>query len=143
MDDDTSTELDRIRITSQAELHRLWELLMHPLGFRDLTLWVTFVGEDRRPERFLLEIAESVGVPEPDEVAALFALVARLRAERFPGSTVALLVARPGRAQLTQVDRVLSARLLAAAADAQVPLEPIHVANDVRVLVVAPDDLAA
>jgi hypothetical protein len=143
MDDDPRTELDAIRIRGQADLQRLWELVMSPLGFRELSLWATFIGEDRRPDRVLVQVAEWVGVPEPPAVAHLFEALQHLRSHELPGSTVALLITRPGSGRLTHVDRELATRLTAAAADAGVPLEPLHVANDVRVLVVAPDDLAA
>ena len=45
---------------------------MQPLGFRSTSLWVTFVGSDDRPTRFLIEVAESEHVPEPREVANLY-----------------------------------------------------------------------
>lgn len=140
---DESHELDHLLITSQRDLHRMWELLMQPLGFRSTSIWVTFVGADDRPTRFLLEIAESETLPEPHQVANLYSVLAEICAEEGEGTSVALLVSRPGRDAVNAFDRDLATRLTAGARRSGVPCHPIHVANDVGVWAVTPDDLAA
>ena len=137
------TELDAIKIASQADLHRLWELLMDPLGFRGLSLWLTLIGPDRRPTRFLMEIGETPGVPTEDDVASLHQVLRQLLRDEADGTTAAFLITRPGRDGLTDDDRLFAGRLRAGARLAGVPLEPVHVATDRQVLAVAPDDLAA
>jgi hypothetical protein len=143
MDDHTSTELDRLTIRSQGDLQRMWELLMQPLGFRTTSLWVTFIGSDDRPTRFLIEVSESEHVPEPREVANLFDVLRQVTEEDPDDLSVAFLITRPGRDGTRAFDRELSGRLLAGSRTAGVPIQPIHVADDVAVRAITPDDLAA
>ena len=143
MDDHTSTELDRLTIRTQGDLQRMWELLMQPLGFRSTSLWVTFIGSDDRPTRFLIEVSESEHVPEPREVANLFDVLQQVIDQDPDDLSVAFLISRPGRDGTRAFDRELSARLLAGARTAGVPVRPVHVADDVAVRAITPDDLAA
>jgi hypothetical protein len=143
MDDHTATELDRLKIRNQSDVQRMWELLMQPLGFRSTSVWVTFVGDDDRPTRFLVEIAESEQLPEPHEVANLFAVLEQVCAEEGEGTSVAFLVSRPGRDGINAFDRALAARLISGARGSGLHCHPIHVANDAAVRAVTPDDLAA
>ncbi len=116
---------------------------MQPLGFRSTSLWVTFVGSDDRPTRLLVEIAESEEVPSTREVANLFDVLQQIIDEDPDDLTVAFLITRPGRDGTSSFDRSLSARLLAGARTAGIPVHPVHVANDLAVRAVTPDDLAA
>ena len=143
MDDFTPSELDQLTITSQADLQRMWELLMQPLGFRSTSLWVTFIGSDHRPTRFLIEVAESDHLPEAREVANLYDVLRQLIDEDSDDLTVAFLISRPGRDGTREFDRELSSRLLAGSRLAGIAIHPIHVADDVAVRAVTPDDLAA
>lgn len=139
----TDTELDRLKIRNQSDVQRMWELLMQPLGFRSTSVWVTFIGTDDRPTRFLVEIAESEQLPEPREVENLFDVLERVCRDEGDGTSVAFLVARPGRDTVNAFDRGLATRLLAGARTSSVACHPVHVANDVGVWAVTPDDLAA
>ena len=139
----TPSELDTLTIRSQADLQRMWELLMQPLGFRSTSLWVTFVGSDDRPTRFLIEVSESEHVPEPREVANLFDVLQQVIDQDPDDLTVAFLITRPGRDGTRAFDRDLSSRLVAGAHTAGVRIHPIHVADDVAVRAITPDDLAA
>ena len=143
MDDHTTSELDALSIRSQADLQRMWELLMEPLGFRSTSLWVTFVGSDDRPNRFLIEIAEGDHVPESGEVANLYDVLRQVMDEDPDDLSVAFLISRPGRDGIRTFDRALTRRLLAGARTAGVPTHPVHVADDLAVRAVTPDDLAA
>jgi hypothetical protein len=143
MDDDTPSELDGLTIRSQGDLQRMWELLMQPLGFRSTSLWVTFIGSDDRPTRFLIEVAESEQVPEPREVANLYDVLRQVIDEDPDDLSVAFLITRPGRDGTRPFDRELSARLFAGAPTAGIAIHPIHVADDVAVRAITPDDLAA
>ena len=147
MDDDspskTPSELDRLTIRSQRDLQRMWELLMHPLGFRSTSLWVTFIGSDDRPTRFIIEVSESEQVPEPREVANLYDVLRQVIDQDPDDLTVAFLISRPGRDGTRDFDRQMSARLLTGSASAGIRIRPIHVADDVAVRAITPDDLAA
>ena len=143
MDDDTRTELERLTLHTQADLQRMWQLLMQPLGFRRTSIWLSLIAPDWRPIRFLVEIDDLPEAPDRDDADALLEMLAELLSRDGSGCTVALLVTRPGGAQLTTHDRTLAVLLLAAARRLGVPLEPIHVATDVAVIALAPDDLAA
>jgi hypothetical protein len=143
MDDHTSSELDHLRIRTQADLQRMWELLMQPLGFRSTSLWVTFIGSDDRPTRFLIEVSESEHVPEPREVANLYDVLQQVIDQDPDDLTVAFLITRPGRDGTRAFDRELSGRLVAGAGSAGISIQPIHVADDVAVRAITPDDLAA
>ena len=96
MDHETRTELDHLKISTQRDLHRLWELLMQPLGFRSTSVWVTLIGADDRPERFLIEIAQSELLPEADQVRSLFEALQQIIAEEGADLGVAFLITRPG-----------------------------------------------
>ena len=116
---------------------------MEPLGFRSTSLWVTFIGSDDRPTRFLIEVAESEHVPEPREVANLYDVLQQVIDEDPDDLSVAFLITRPGRDGTRPFDRELSSRLLAGSRAAGIPIRPIHVADDVAVRAITPDDLAA
>jgi len=58
-------------------------------------------------------------------------------------ASVAFLVARPGRDAVSDDDRLFGRRLRAGAARAGVDVEIVHVATDIAVRAVTPDDLAA
>lgn len=144
MDDHTTpSELDTLTIRSQTDLQRLWKLLMEPLGFRSTSLWVTFIGSDDRPNRFLIEVAESDQLPSRREVANLFDVLRQVIDEDPDDLSVAFLITRPGRDGIRSFDRGLSQRLMAGARTAAIPVHPVHVADDLAVRAVTPDDLAA
>lgn len=156
MDTDKSRELDQITIHSQADLQRLWELLMRPLGFRSRSIWLTFIDPDRRPLRSLMEVAECDEEPGPDDVANLYAVLRDVLedhdhengADPGSGHSVAILVTRPSREHetghgLEPDDRALGRLFVEGARLAGVPLEPVHIATDRNIVVLAPDDLAA
>jgi hypothetical protein len=143
MDQHTASELEQLTIRSQRDLQRMWELLMQPLGFRSTSLWVTFVGSDDRPTRFLIEVAESEQVPEQREVANLYDVLQQVIDQDPDDLTVAFLITRPGRDGTRAFDRELSARLLAGSRVAGIAIHPVHVADDVTVRAITPDDLAA
>jgi hypothetical protein len=60
----------------------------------------------------------------------------------FDGGAVALLYTRPGRRPMNDDDRSWARSLTRAARQVEIPLWPVHFANDEELLVFAPDDLA-
>jgi hypothetical protein len=143
MTDNVKDQLANLRLRSQSDVQHMWELVMQPLGFTSSSLWVTFYDDRRAPRPMLMEVAEHPGVPSETEVARLVAVLGDVVHGEPDLVGVAFLITRPGGGTLLQSDRLLSARLLAAARTAGLPCQPVHVANDVAVLTVAPDDLAA
>ncbi|MCW2848316.1 MAG: hypothetical protein JWR90_2290 [Marmoricola sp.] len=89
---------------------------MQPLGFGSTSLWVSYIGPDDRPTRFVIEITDSDAVPTPGG---------------------------GGRDAVNTFDRTLASRPLAAGRGSALRCHPVHVANDVGVWAVTPDDLAA
>jgi len=131
-------EIPDLSIRSQADLDRLWRALMGELGFTRRRLWVLLVCDDGRPIPHLVQVDEVPPLPG-DTLVHLLEMCRHVDDE----CGVAVLLSRPGRDGLTPADRAWGAALLAAARRTGVSCWPLHVANDVAIRVVAPDDLAA
>ena len=143
MTDNVNEQLAALRLRTQTDVQRMWELLMQPLGFAALSLWVTFVDHRDAPIPMLLQVTEDDEVPTIDEVGSLCDVLRHVVDERRDISSVAFLLSRPGRGGLIPSDRQLAHRLIAGAQAVGLPCAPVHVANDVAVLAIAPDDLVA
>lgn len=141
MDEQTPSlgEVTDLPIHSQADLDRLWRALMGDLGFSHRRLWVLLVCDDGRPIPHVVQIDEIPETPGDDDLVRLLEMCQHLDDE----AGVAVLLSRPGRDGLTATDKAWGAALLAAARATGVSCWPLHVANDVAIRVVAPDDLAA
>ena len=116
-------------IHSPTDLCERWRALIGPFGFDEPRVWLTFVGADRRMHKVLTEIPVD---REPDRGAALDLLseLAALLAEFEPGTTVAMLLTRPGRDRPGAADRRWAQVLTETARRAGVPIEPVFLAND-------------
>ena len=143
MTDNVKDQLANLRLRTQHDVQRMWELVMQPLGFTSSSLWVNFYDDRRTPRPMLMEIAEHPGVPSGTEVARLIEILDDVVHGEPDLAGVAFLITRPGKGGLLESDRLLAARLLAAARTVGLPCQPVHVAHDAAVLAVAPDDLAA
>ncbi len=143
MDDDIKAALTDLRLHSQADVQRMWDLLMRPLGVGSQALWVCLVDDRDAPIPLLTEITGHEDVPTELEIAKLFETLVLLRGEERDVSSVAFLISHPGRGGLNDCDRLFAARLTAAARASGVPCHPIHVANDDGLVPVSADDLAA
>lgn len=118
-------------ISDQAALHHLWRALMGRLGFAQPQLWTLFLDGDRP-----LHLAEVVGVPlepVPDDIDNLRVLTRHALEHDL---ACAFLYARPGPMTRTPGDLAWARGL--ATLDGR---WPVHLANDVEVRVVSPDDL--
>jgi hypothetical protein len=129
-------------IRSQADVWRHWRALMGPLGFSERLLWIQLVQPDGRMVPALQQIAELPRLPDRRLLDNLMSILKRLHVE-MGGGSVAMLLSRPGPAGVTEQERTWARRLLDAAAAANVPMWPVHVANDHDLVAVTPDDLAA
>lgn len=102
---------------------------MQELGFGERLLRFAFVGPDRCLIKVLtdVEIGPRPALAQADELmSALSTVVGGLG----DGTTVALLLTRPGRGGLSHSDRAWHSALIASAERFDVPLEPIFRAND-------------
>lgn len=133
-DDLDDTGAFRPTITTQADLERLWRVLMRPLGFTETSLWAMLVDADGRPVPTLTEITELADLPDPGETRSMAAFLGDLLAEHGPGGRVALLRTRPGRGRARPEDLAWAAALHAALDAAGVPAHVVHLATDDQVL---------
>ena len=130
-------------VRTQADLDAMWRHLMGPLGFGYRRLYVVFVPPDGGVIPQITEVADLPELPDHELVANLLTMCADLIDQQMPtGTRVAFLYARPGGPAFTNADRRWGAVLLRAADQAFVPTWPVHLANDHRLRVLAPDDLA-
>ncbi len=103
---------------------------MGPLGFGRPVLWVGFVG----PDRCMVKVLSDVPIgrtPDRNLVEDLMtALAVLLDTEFDPGTTVTLLLTRPGSDPAGSADHRRAQLLRETAQRLGVPIEPIHLAND-------------
>ena len=131
-------------VRTQADVHTMWLTLMQPLGFARTRLYLAFVEGDGSVVPHLTEIDDLPAEPDEVSIDNLMGICSALLDHTLTeGSRPALLLARPGPAGLTALDRAWTSALVRSADAHRVPLWPVHVAGDDTVLVVAPDDLAA
>jgi hypothetical protein len=127
-------------VLTQADLFDHWRALMGPLGFSDRSLWLMLLRPDGRCDGLLTKIEQVPARPDRLLLDNLMGILDELlRGE--PGVRLAFLLSRPGRDGVTPNDRAWGRDLHRAARAARLPCEPVHVANDVRLHVLAMDDL--
>lgn len=124
-------------IHSHADLRQRWRALMGQLGFRERLLWVAFVGADRCMYKTMSQVPLRAQ-PQPGLVEYVMSRVPRVLAGLDRGSTVALLLTRPGHGPVSNLDRDWSVLLTESAAGYRVPMEPIFRANDEALVEVTP-----
>lgn len=130
------TATDPVR--SAADLRQRWRALMGPLGFGQRLLWVGFVG----PDRCMIKAISQVEVgsrPNAQLVKLAMSGVRDVLADFADGTTVALLLSRPGVGPVSHLDRQWSALLTEMAAEFGVSIEPIFRANDESLVLVDPE----
>lgn len=124
-------------VHSAADLRQRWRALMGPLGFEERLLWFGLIG----PDRCFTKTLSQVPVRPRPQGRILWNLMSALRTlldDLGPGTTVALLLTRPGRDPVSPGDRVWSKTLCELADRFAVPLEPIFRANDESLEEVSP-----
>lgn len=110
-----------------------WRALMGPLGFGERLLWVGFVGPDRRMTKVLSQVPVGTA-PHRDLVEDLMVGLEVLLEDFEPGTSVALLLSRPGRDSASPEDHRWAVVLTKAAARIGIPLEPMFRANDTDIV---------
>ena len=134
----------RPTIRTQADLESAWRHLMSPLGFGSRQVWIMMIDDAGTPVPHLVEIADLGDLPdEPTQQDAAEFLRLLVDGVGVPGVRVAFLISRPGRDGVRPSDRAWAGSLHDFARRAGVPCEPVHLANDVRVLPILLDELDA
>lgn len=129
-------------LRTQADLHRQWRAMMGPLGFSGRRLWLLFLEPDDRPTELLMQIDDVPEDPREGETDSLLALCREVRREHGLGR-VAVLLSRPGEGRVSVSDRRWGRALLDSARRLDVPLAPVHLANDDTLVPLTGDDLLA
>lgn len=125
-------------VRTDAELMELWRDLMGAGGFDLRSLWMIFIADTSELQPVVMPFEHLPDEPTPVQLDG-FAQVVRGLAADGAGSA-ALLLSRPGPAQMTESDRRW-ARGLRAILGPALCRWPIHLATHGRVQVFAPDDL--
>jgi hypothetical protein len=128
-------------VRSDLDIYHVWRLLMGPLGFGARRLWVTFTDASGRVSPAIQQIEDIPARAGVSDCDGLMTVLQHLQ-PFFAGGAVALLYSRPGRRPMGDDDRSWARSLTRAARQADIPLWPVHFANDEELLVFAPDDLA-
>lgn len=124
-------------IFSAADLRQRWRALIGPLGFGEKLLWFGFVGPDRRLTKMLSQVP--IGpLPKARSLKSLMSALRILLDDATAGTSVALLLTRPGRGATSSTDRQWARSLTDVAAQFDVPLQPIFRANDESLVQVEP-----
>lgn len=122
-------------ITCPEDMQQRWRALMGPLGFGERLLWVGFVGADRCMIKTLSQVP--VGRAPHREVVENLMIGLSVVLEDFePGTSVALLLTRPGSDPVSEQDRRWGRVLTEAAQRIAVPLEPMFRANDADLIAI-------
>jgi hypothetical protein len=122
---DTATD----PVCSASDLRERWRALMGPLGFGERLLWEGFLGPDRRLMKTLRQVPISPR-PRARIMKGLMSSLRTLLDDMASGTTVALLLTRPGHGPVSPADRLWAKLLNEMAERFAVPLEPIFRAND-------------
>lgn len=126
-------------VTTADDLHRTWRALMGELGFSAPAIWLLIVSGDGRAVH-LVQMAEVHEAPSVDQAETLADMCADLLSE-CPGSSVEVLLTRPGGPNLSRWDRLTAERLRGEFTSRGLTRFPLHRANDVRLAQITPDDL--
>lgn len=116
-------------IHSPADLRERWRALMGPLGFGERLLWIGFVGPDRRMHKALTQMPIGRS-PNRSHVTELLSELVSVLDDCVPGSTLAVLLTRPGSDGISTDDRCWSEALTQVSREVGAPLEAMFRAND-------------
>jgi hypothetical protein len=124
-------------IFSTADLGQRWRALLGPLGFGQRLLWIGFIGPDQRLIKALTQV-ELGPRPRRRYVESTMAALRHVIDEFKDGTTLALLLTRPGRGPISPADRQWAALLADLAAEFSLPIAQIFRANDEDLVEVDP-----
>jgi hypothetical protein len=129
-------------IHSSADMGQRWRAVMGPLGFSERLLWIGFVGPDRRMVKALSQVPLGPRPRRPIVASTMAALLEVLGGLK-DGTSVALLLTRPGRGPISDADRQWATLLIEVATELGVPIEPVFRANNESLVLVKPEFKAA
>jgi hypothetical protein len=129
-------------IRSPADMRQRWRAVMGPLGFGERSLWIGFVGSDRRMVKALSQM-ELGPRPRRQLVESIFSALTEVLDGFKDGTTIALLLTRPGRGAISDADQQWATLLTEVATEFDLPIEPIFRANDAALVLVEPASKAA
>lgn len=139
LDDMTETPFSPI-IQTQSDLEYAWRRLMGPWAFGGHSVWIMFIVEDR-PIPQLTEITEAHHMPSRESLDGLTEVLGRLADDVTRGARVAFLRSRPGPDVVTVEDRAWAEGLYAAAREADVSCEIIHLGTRGAIRALPADEL--
>lgn len=106
---------------------------MGPLGFGERLLWFGFVGADRRMHKVLSRVPVGAA-PHRGLIENVMIGLEVLLEDFEAGTSVALLLTRPGSDPVSAGDRRWAKVLTETAARIGIPIEPVFRANDVAII---------
>ncbi|AWB91821.1 hypothetical protein [Aeromicrobium chenweiae] len=126
-----------------ADLDRFWQSLKGRWGFARPQLWCLVLGPQGEWTSMFMKIEDCPDRPDPAMIGHLFEVLTWVVVDHVTGGSVALMYARPGPDDHRSDDRRWARALDAAGRRARVNVWPVFLANDDRVRIAAPDDVAA
>ncbi len=126
---------------TQADVTAVWTHLMGELGFGSRSLWVLFIGRDGHAHPAVMKVEQLDVRPDDLFCANLMQICGNFVDDDPAHGRVAMLLTRPGRAAMTEGDRVWVSMLYRTFRRAGIAAEPLHLANDEELRLVAVDDV--
>jgi hypothetical protein len=126
-----------------SDLDRFWRSLKGRWGFSRPQLWCVVFGPVGEWTSIFLKIEDCPEQPDVSTIANLLDVLTTVVVDSVPGGSVAMMYARPGPDDRRAHDRQWARELDDAGRRASIDVWPVFLANDERVRIAAPDDLAA
>jgi hypothetical protein len=130
-------------IRAVAYLDRFWRSLKGWWGFTRPQLWCVVFGPRGEWTSIFMKIEDCPDRPDAAMVGNLLDVLTTVVVDNVTGGSVALMYARPGPDDHRADDRRWARELDEAGRRRPIDVWPVFLANDDRVRVAAPDDLAA
>lgn len=130
-------------IRSLDDLDRYWRSIKGPWGFSAPQIFCTVLGPGGEVAPLVVNVGDLPDLPDPDGPRHLLDSLTQVVDEHAPGGSTALMFARPGADVLSEADRAWARGLTDAGRRASIDVWPVFLANDIRVRIATPDDLAA
>lgn len=129
-------------LATDADVTTMWRTLIDPLGWHTRRMYFMLVDPAGRPHPHVVEVDEMPATFDADDAVRFVEFLAMLVGDLGGDAcSVALLFARPGSGGLSDDDRGTCRELYAAARDAGVRLELLHVATDTAIVPAPMDEV--
>lgn len=127
------------RVRSDGDLTTAWRAVMGKLGFGRRSLWLLFLEPDGHVAPVIAPIDDVPARPDAIMLENIGHVAAEMCDSMGPGSRVAFLLSRPGRTRVGPDEHAWALGLREVVPTSHV----LHVANDVELRQMTPDDLVA